>query len=150
MQFFNCILEVFRQRGFLRFCQILELLRQCGICCVFVRFPSLPELQLKQNQNLITKCTMKIVNSVRMPCLLRGQTYNTTSRQPDGPVVRHPGSPTVRQSDILSTFNSYSMKIKYSPSQVVCTVKVRSVAKLALKDSYVVYITYNQFLFVKL
>jgi len=32
----------------------------------------------------------------------------------------------------------------------LCTVKARSVVKLALKDSYVVYITYYKFIFVKL
>jgi len=34
---------------------------------------------------------------------------------------------------------------KYSHSQVLCTVKARSVVKLALKDSYVVYITKTVF-----
>ena len=32
-------------------------------------YSSLPEMQIKQNKNLITKCTIKILNSVRMPCL---------------------------------------------------------------------------------
>ena len=33
------------------------------------QYSSLPEMQVKQNYNFITKCTIKILNSVRMPCL---------------------------------------------------------------------------------
>ena len=81
------------------------------------------------------------------------------------PIIRHPDSPTTQQSDIpvvqqsdrVCTINSYSTKIKiyvlykkYSPSQVLCTVKARSVVKLTFKGSFVVQITYYKFMFVKL
>ena len=91
------------------------------------QYSSLPELQAKQNLNFITKCTIKILNSVRMSCLGRGQTYNPTSRRSDGPVVRQPGSPTIRQSDRLSPFISYSMKIKYMffIRNIRCESKIR-------------------------
>ena len=33
------------------------------------QYSSLPEMQIKQNKNFITKCTIKILISLRMPCL---------------------------------------------------------------------------------